>query len=128
MRLWRRRFTDDHTLEAARDLARAYLDTRKTGFRFEEGRDLNSIRPRAGGMKVLLAAISLAADCLPRGGDVIVELGQDGGAKVIASGTGARIEEAARESLAAPVNSEYVDTRSVVASALRRLPPGSACQ
>ena len=110
--------TDDHTLEAARELARAYLDTRKTGFRFEEGRDLSTLRPRAGGVKVLLAAVSLAADCLPRGGDVLVELAQDSGVKVIASGAGARLEEAAREALSAPSEQPLVDTRSVVAAAL----------
>ncbi len=56
--------------------------------------------PRSG-LKLVLALVSLAAESLPRGGTVSVSVESPAGAKVTASGAGARIESSSEGILAA---------------------------
>ncbi len=78
-------------LREAEALALGYLDGRKIALEWPGGAAPPGLPP--GGVKLLLCLVMLAADALPRGGTVAVELGVANGElrlAVTASGTGAQ--------------------------------------
>jgi histidine phosphotransferase ChpT len=66
--------------------------------------------------KLLMNATVVAADCLPRGGVVIVETGGDASApsfRIEASGTGARVMEEVERAVRGEANSGVLDARGI---------------
>lgn len=62
-----------HTLEEANNIAKAYLASRKVSCEFTIASD--AIKPKVGFVKTLLGTTACAADCLPRGGTIMVTIG-----------------------------------------------------
>lgn len=63
--------------------------------------------------KILLCGLMLGAECLPRGGIVMVDAGPDGGSLITAQGTDAVLREGVVEAMTANVNPETLDPRLV---------------
>ncbi len=81
--------------------------------------------PRSG-LKLLLALVALAAESLPRGGTVSVSVDSPSGAKVTASGAGARVEASSEAILAVfkagkTPEPEAIEAKSVGAAYAARL-------
>ncbi len=67
----------------------------------------------SGFCKMLMAALMLAYECLPKGGMVFVEAGEESETLIIAEGDGACVRENMEEALKGELSSEDLDPRLV---------------
>ena len=107
--------TDEHTVGTVRQLAEAYLSSRKITLEFSSDAS-DGENPTAGIPKTILSAIFLMADALPRSGTISVEVDSksEWTTVITARGLGAMIEE---DSLAGLVGSNLaspLNTRTVI--------------
>lgn len=84
-----------------RGLAAGFLAGGKVALAWPPGPDDAALGLPRSGLKLLLALVALGAETLPRGGSLAVTVESPTGAKVVATGTGARIEASSEAILAA---------------------------
>lgn len=84
-----------------RGLAEGFLAGGKVALAWPPGPDDAALGLPRSGLKLLLALVALGAETLPRGGSLAVTVESPTGAKVVATGTGARIEASSEAILAA---------------------------
>ncbi|MEQ9449414.1 MAG: histidine phosphotransferase family protein, partial [Rhodospirillaceae bacterium] len=91
----------DHSLADGARLTAPYLQARKIDFVLECPVDPKLVRPRPGGIKVLLGMVSFLCECLPRGGSITLTVFDDGGDRfeLSAEGDGANIPDDVRAAL-----------------------------
>lgn len=84
-----------------RGLAEGFLAGGKVALAWPPGPDDAALGLPRSGLKLLLALVALGAETLPRGGSLAVTVESPVGARVVATGTGARIEASSDAVLAA---------------------------
>jgi len=84
-----------------RGLADGFLAGGKVALAWPPGPDDAALGLPRSGLKLLLALVALGAETLPRGGSLAVTVESPVGARVVATGTGARIEASSEAILAA---------------------------
>lgn len=90
---------EGQSVQEVRGLAEGFLAGGKVTLDWPAKPEDAAVGLRRGGLKLLLAVIVLAAELLPRGGRLSISVEPPGGARVMASGAGARIEFAAETML-----------------------------
>ncbi|MBL8689591.1 MAG: hypothetical protein JNL04_10850 [Rhodospirillaceae bacterium] len=84
-----------------RALADGFLAGGKVALAWPPGPDDAALGLPRSGLKLLLALVAFGAETLPRGGSLAVTVESPTGARVVATGTGARIEASSEAILAA---------------------------
>ena len=84
-----------------RGLAEGFLAGGKVALAWPPGPDDATLGLPRSGLKLLLALVALGAETLPRSGSLAVTVESPTGARVVATGTGARIEASSEAILAA---------------------------
>jgi histidine phosphotransferase ChpT len=106
------------TLRDARNTAKDYLGQGKSALEWGDEPLPNELVEKAGGLKTLLCALTMAEDVLSHGGTITVEnMGQ--GASIVAGGSHATMSDAVKQALAGETAVEDVSPRSVHAYVTR---------
>lgn len=98
-----------------RGLTEGFLAGGKVALDWPAGPDDGAIGLPRSGLKLLLALIALGAESLPRGGSLAVSVESPSGARVVAAGTGARIEASSDAILAAFRSGKTLDPEAIEA-------------
>ena len=107
----------DHSLADGIKLTAPYLKARKIDFSVECPVDPKLVRPRPGGIKVLLGMVCFLCECLPRGGSISLTAFDEIGDRfaLSAEGEGANVPNDVRAALDRDLPEGDLTSKSVVA-------------